>query len=163
MYYERYSDTDDLSDHSKVRDSARAWVLGDYLDAPEFKMFALKHLFDIHGVSAHGRQSATINPETIDYVCSNSNESSEIYKLYQAVVAAGWSTRSFVKFDDKNKRLWNEVWDKHSGFRNNLFEMLYVKDSIRSALELRQELLDEEKGRLAYTQYDEVLEEEVYE
>jgi hypothetical protein len=46
IYYRSCDYRDDLKDRSKIRGSAKAWVLGDYLDATEFKNLAMRNLHD---------------------------------------------------------------------------------------------------------------------
>ncbi|KAF1974701.1 hypothetical protein BU23DRAFT_635457 [Bimuria novae-zelandiae CBS 107.79] len=93
IYFGRYTYKDDLTDHYRVRDSAKAWVLGDYLDAVEFKNFAMRNLYNMYlPPGEETRPKTGIGHQMVDYCCSRASENSSLYGLIKDVLVVNWHT-----------------------------------------------------------------------
>ncbi|KAF2852905.1 hypothetical protein T440DRAFT_487920 [Plenodomus tracheiphilus IPT5] len=82
-------------------DSAKAWVLGDYIDAPTFKRLALGGLCDIFLPSDEIQYPKSgFGPEAIDYCCRNSIAGSSLHQFYVAIAGSFWTHSKIVHFND---------------------------------------------------------------
>ncbi|CBX99902.1 predicted protein [Plenodomus lingam JN3] len=125
LYYGKYDDKDDLANHEKIRDSAKAWVLGDYLDAPTFKALAIRGLCDVYLPECKRPYPRSgFGPETIDFCCDHSTPDSSLYRLYLTIAGMFWTHRKIVHITKENEYAWTAVWDTHPHFRNELFGRL---------------------------------------
>jgi hypothetical protein len=86
VYFGHYSNTDKLEDPARIRDSARAWVLGDYLDAVAFKNFAMKSLHKIYFPADTKIPKSIVGPKLIDYCCAMATVNSKLYQFFIAVL-----------------------------------------------------------------------------
>ncbi|KAJ4305195.1 hypothetical protein N0V90_000726 [Kalmusia sp. IMI 367209] len=119
IYYGRYSYKDDLIGALRIRDSAKAWVSGDYLDAVEFKNLAIRNLYDIYMPSGGGRPKSGIGPDMVDYCCSKTAPRSRLSMFVLSVLLQNWHHKDIIHYQKKNGK-WNDVWEQHSEFRNDL-------------------------------------------
>jgi uncharacterized CHY-type Zn-finger protein len=119
IYYGCYDSQDKLEDHNKIRDSARNWVIGDYLDATEFKNFAIRNLHDIYFPLGRDPKIG-ISANAIDYCCKNSTAKSPLYSLYLKFAIRWFHRRDLVHYSVKNCSEWRAIWDMHVSFRNAL-------------------------------------------
>jgi hypothetical protein len=132
IYYGCYDSQDKLDDHNKIRDSAKIWVIGDYLDATEFKNFAMRNLHDIY--LPPGRDlKIGISANAIDYCCKNSTVRSSLYSLYLKFAIRWFHRRDLVDYSEKNCSEWREIWDVHLSFRNALLFWLNSTEKERGA------------------------------
>lgn len=131
VYYGSCSYHDDLKDHSKIRDSARAWVLGDYLDATEFKNFAMRTLHDTYFPSGHADPKVGISANAVDYCCKHTTVDSPLHNLYLKFAIRWWHRRSLIDYSNENRSEWNALWDKHASFRNSLLFWLNSREEQR--------------------------------
>lgn len=88
MYYGHYSCPDDTGD--KISEYAEAWVLGDYLDAMEFKNFAMRKLHLLYFRPNKIAPGGQVGPSTIDYCCAMTPANSKLVKLCTDVLIAYW-------------------------------------------------------------------------
>jgi hypothetical protein len=135
MYFGRYSYCDDLQDATRIRDSAKAWVMGDYLDAVGFKNFALKNLHGIYFPPDNQAPRSTVGPELIDYCCAMSPVNSSLYNLISDVLIVFWDDCNVVIYNDTNNKQWDEIWDEHRKFRNSI---LYYTNQTKSGRAMRR-------------------------
>jgi hypothetical protein len=126
IYYGCYNCQD------KIRDSARHWVIADYLDAIEFKNFAMRNLHDIYFPAGRDPKIG-ISANAIDYCCTNSTVGSPLYNLYLKFCIRWFHRRSLVDYTDKNRLEWSAIWDVHSSFRNILLFWLNSNEITRAA------------------------------
>jgi hypothetical protein len=120
MYFDRYTYKDDLTDYLRVRDSAKAWVLGDYIDAVGFKNFAIRNLYNIYmpsGIDANPKTG--IGPEMVDYCCSRTLPNSHLSELVKVFLIHNWHSVALIRYDYPTDS-WNAIWDRHAEFRNDL-------------------------------------------
>lgn len=113
IYFGRYTYKDDLADLLRVRDSEKAWVLGDYLDVVEFKNFAICRLHTIY--MAPGwleRRTIAIGPEMVSYCCSKTASRSRLYLLIKAFLVQNWHRKDLVYNDISNRHLWDLIWEQ---------------------------------------------------
>lgn len=119
MYYGRYMHKDDLENYFCVRPSAKAWVLGDYLDAVEFKDFAMHYLHEIYMPTADDDEIddnsplTGIGPGMIGYCCSKTAPQSRLYRLVKAFLVQNWHDNQFIQYDYTNREEWDSVWAQH--------------------------------------------------
>lgn len=150
MYYKTYTGTDNLRDHTRVPDSAKVWVLGDYLDAPRLKKFAIDSLIDMYlPKRGDGPIKSSFGPEAIRYCCENSISGSALYELYVGAAATYWRHRNVVQYNDANQRAWNAVWEGFPDFRNELFRLMTLlpKDTVENTIHrLGRRVADMEKA-----------------
>lgn len=126
LYCGKYIDKDNLDDHSKVRDSTKAWVLGDYLDAPGFKRLAIRELCNIYLPEGKGLcPRSGFGLETIDFCCRNSTADNLLHQFYLGITGRFWGHNKIVHLNDCDGEAWNAVWEEHPHFRNELFAKLF--------------------------------------
>jgi hypothetical protein len=145
MYYGRYSYRDDLTDSLKVRDSAKAWVLGDYLDAVEFKNFAMRNLYDIYFPS-QGSPKTGVGAAAIQHCCSTTLTNSRLCKLYGDILVVYWHDPTIIQYSAANQSEWENIWDKHQEFRNNVLYFTNQQPEDRSK---KQKELDNYLAKLS--------------
>jgi hypothetical protein len=104
IYYGRYSYQDDLNDHNRIRDSAKAWVFGDYLDAVDFKNFAIRNLYDIYFPPGHADPKAGIGANAIEYCCKNTTAHSPLHSLYLKFAITWFHRRDLVHYTAENRQ-----------------------------------------------------------
>lgn len=68
----QYTWRDDMRVRDGIRESAKAWMLGEYLEAAEFQNLAMRNLYNTY----RGRPRSGIGPDAIGYVCKNCTEDS---------------------------------------------------------------------------------------
>jgi hypothetical protein len=124
-YYGQYKNQDDLKVHNKVRDSARAWILGDYLDAVQFKNYAMRQLYNIYfpgdGDGGSGHPAAGIGPKTVEHCYGETPVGSHLRNLYLNFAERHWHTSyPLMNYDVSTIDEWNLVWDHYPEFRNDL-------------------------------------------
>jgi hypothetical protein len=129
LYYGHYTLSDDPVGSDGIRDDAKAWVLGDYLDAPEFKNCAMRSLYDTYFPTS-GSCGVSINARTIDYCCSNSGLNSPLRKLYESAAIGYWHDQRVVALSRSNKDKWDRVWQKHPEFSATL--IFYLNSSVET-------------------------------
>lgn len=120
IYFGRYSYRDDLSDHTRIRDSAKAWVLGDYLDAVYLKNFAMHNLHEIYFPSNDQMPKSTVGPEAIDNCCAMTPTNSKLYNFFNDVLVVYWHSLDVINYTNANRGFWEEIWDEHPELRNDL-------------------------------------------
>jgi hypothetical protein len=120
IYFGRYSYRDDLQDVTRIRDSAKAWVLGDYLDAVEFKNFAMKNLHSIYFPPDNQMPKSTVGPELVEYCCSNSPVTSHLHALFKDILITYWHDIVIIHYRQETREKWNTIWDEHRDFRNDV-------------------------------------------
>jgi hypothetical protein len=133
IYYSRYSYHDNLNNNSKVRDSAKAWVLGDYLDAVEFKNFAIRTLYYIYFPSDCSKPKCGVGPKAIEHCCTKATEESGLVALYLSVLVVYWGEPGFISYVGDSSDEWDAIWERHHGFRNNLLRGLSQEKEDRKA------------------------------
>ncbi|KAF1920856.1 hypothetical protein BDU57DRAFT_418573, partial [Ampelomyces quisqualis] len=131
LYYGRYSYHDNLRNSSKVRDSAKAWVLADYLDAVEFKNFAIRSLYSIYFPSDHSGPKCGVGPNAIEHCCSKASEESGLVALYLSVLVVYWGDTGFISYVGDLSDEWDAIWERHPGFRNDLLRGLGQRKEVR--------------------------------
>jgi hypothetical protein len=131
IYYGRYSCRDDLKDPNKIRDSAKAWVFGDYLDATEFKNFAIRDLHDNYFPPGHADPKIGIGANAIDYCCKNTTAGSPLYNLYLKFAIRWYHRGDLVHYTAENRSEWDALWDEHTAFRNSLLYYLNQREDER--------------------------------
>jgi hypothetical protein len=104
MYFGEYVSTDDLKDHTRIRDTAKAWVMGDFLDAIEFKNYSMKELYNIYNFGQRGDSISGIGPQLIDFVCSRSLENSSLRKFFLDVCVAYWHRTEGIQYNEETKK-----------------------------------------------------------
>jgi hypothetical protein len=124
IYYGRYSYEDDLDDRNRIRDSTKAWVIGDYLDATEFKNFAIRNLYEIYFPPGSTKPRVGVGANAIDYVCKHSTVGSPLYTLHLDFAITWFHLPGFFDYSWENRPKWNELWDEHPAFRNELLYYL---------------------------------------
>lgn len=134
MYFGRYSYRDDLNDPMRIRDSAKTWILGDYLDAVEFKNFAMRKLYDIYLPAGGGKPKAAITAFTVKYILERVLTGSPLETLYKHVLVKYYHDTLVVKNEMKDVHSWNEVWDRFAVFRNDLLYFLNQGESARETM-----------------------------
>ncbi|KAF2655866.1 hypothetical protein K491DRAFT_577611, partial [Lophiostoma macrostomum CBS 122681] len=115
-----YEDHDDLTNHRIVRNSAKAWVLGDYLVAPGFKNYAMLQLYNIYHPKDGSAPKSGICPATIKHCCSHSPVNSPLRNLYFDIMLELFKDKTVVNYSDKLRQEWDEVWELHRDFSNDL-------------------------------------------
>lgn len=120
MYFGRYTYKDDLNDSTRVREGAKTWVLGDYLDAVEFKNFSIRNLYEIYMPSTPASVKAGIGPEMVGYCCSKTVSGSPLYRLVSRVLARYWHQDHVIRYQSWDRELWEEVWEKYADLRNDV-------------------------------------------
>jgi hypothetical protein len=119
VYFGRYSYRD-LQDGTRIRDSAKAWVLGDYLNAVEFKNFAMKNLHSFYFPPNDQVSKSKVEPELVDYCCTNSPVTSYLYALFRDILITYWHDNSITNYRRETREKWNTIWDEHRDFRNDV-------------------------------------------
>jgi hypothetical protein len=132
IYYGRYSYLDDLEDQNRIRDSARAWVLGDYLDAVEFKNFAMRNLHDIYFPPGDAKPKVGIGANAIDYCCKHATARSTLNNLYLKFTIKWYHDQDLIGYTAKNRWEWDALWDEHRAFRNRLLYYLNQRECERA-------------------------------
>jgi len=140
MYYGRYSFVDDLNHQNRVRDSAKAWVLGDYLDATEFKNFAMQNLHDIYFPSGNARPKVGIGADAISHCCRNTIAKSPLHNLYLKFTIRWFHDGDLINYTSKTRAAWEALWEEHPAFRNSLLYYLNQCEADRASF---MENLDE--------------------
>ncbi|KAF2445178.1 hypothetical protein P171DRAFT_341148, partial [Karstenula rhodostoma CBS 690.94] len=119
MYFGRYTYKDDLTDHLRLRDSAKAWILGDYFDAVEFKNFAIRNLHDVYmSPGSGGRPKTGIGPKMVDYCYSQTASGSPLSQLVLAFLVQNWHDSDIIHYDGGGS--WELVWAQHPTLRDEL-------------------------------------------
>jgi hypothetical protein len=134
MLFGFYQDKDDLTNHDKVRDCARAWVLGDYLVAPAFKNFAMLQLYNIFHPKDGSAPKSGITPAAIQHCCDNSPMGSSLRKFFLHAMVAFWSDKSVVHYHERLRHKWQEVWAAHPDFSEALIFFLHSGKSATSVI-----------------------------
>ncbi len=119
LYFGRYSYRDDLEDYNRIRDSAKAWVMGDYLHAVEFKNFAIKNLHEIY-FPAIGPPRAVMGPKMIEYCYANSYHYSPLCQLCMAFLIRNWHREDRIVYQQTNREEWGKIWVKYPEFNEAL-------------------------------------------
>lgn len=130
MYFGEYLSTDDLKDCTRIRDTARAWVMGDFLDAIEFKNYSMKELYSIYNPGLGGDPIPGIGHQLIDFVCSRSLRDSPLWEFFHNVCVAYWHRIEVIQYDLDTKKEWDAVWGRHESFRN---ELLYYTNQMEES------------------------------
>jgi hypothetical protein len=130
IYYGSCDYRDNLEDRSKIRGSAKAWVLGDYLDATEFKNLAMRNLHDAYFPSGRKDPKVDISANAIDFCCRNSPVDSPLQNLYLKL-AIRWWHRIVVDCSIANCSEWSAIWDQYPSFRDDLRYWLNSKEEQR--------------------------------
>lgn len=104
-----------------IRESAKAWMLGEYLVAPAFQNVAMRNL---HTTYRGPRPRSGIGADVIEYVCENCTEESPLYRFVQDITIAYWTNKSVVEDDSQAKEAWKKLLAKLPGFRDVLLERL---------------------------------------
>jgi hypothetical protein len=120
MYFGRYSYRDNLQDGTRIRDSAKAWVLGDYLDAVELKNFAMRNLYSIYFPPDNQMPKSKVGPELVDYCCTNSPVVSHLYALLKDILITYWHDINIIRYSRETCEKWNTIWDEHRDLRNDV-------------------------------------------
>ena len=132
-----------LLDHTQVHDSAKAWVLGDYLDAVYFKNFAIKSLHEIYSTSSNWSPNSVIGPQVIDYCCAMAPTSSNLYQFILDILIAHWDEELVVIYNTENHQQWDDIWIEHPQLaRNLLFSLNQPRDARREKLRDPAEYLE---------------------
>jgi hypothetical protein len=84
LYFGHYTLLHGSCDVNGIRDDAKAWVLGDYLDAIDFKDCAIRNLYATYFPNGYDYK-VQIYATTIDYCCSNSMPDSLLRTFYRTV------------------------------------------------------------------------------
>lgn len=132
MYYGRYSFVDDLNHQNRVRDSAKAWVFGDYLDATEFKNFAMQNLHDIYFPPGNARPKVGIGADAISYCCRNTTTGSPLHNLYLKFTIRWFHDGDLIDYTSKSRTEWDTLWEEYPGFRNSLLYFLNQSEADRA-------------------------------
>ncbi len=138
MYYASVSHFPML-EQFQVPESAAAWVLGDYLDAIEFKNCAMDHLFHAYMVTTIPWRTKPLLPSAIEYCCVNSTPGSRLRKLYLSIAVKYWTEKSRVVYNasytdhSSYSEHWSEIWTKYPEFRDELLRSLCQKDLVETA------------------------------
>jgi hypothetical protein len=110
IHYGRYTiKNDDLSDGTRIRPDAKAWVLGDYLQATDFKNFAMNNLHKIY-MPEERYPKAAVGPEMVLFCHCESSEGSALSRLIQAFLVQNWHNPRLVRFEELNA--WDCVWSE---------------------------------------------------
>jgi hypothetical protein len=131
MYFGRYTYRDNLRDKVRVRDAAKAWVLGDYLGAVEFTNFAMKNLYDIYFPPNDQQPKSGIGPELVEYCCEKSSIDSTLYCLIKDALIYYWSNIEVVVNDTVNRKHWDSLWRLHPGLASDLLFYTNQDDECR--------------------------------
>jgi hypothetical protein len=131
VYFGRYSNIDKLEDTARIRDSARAWVLGDCLDAVAFKNFAMKSLHNIYFPAHTKIPKLTVGPKLIDYCCAMTTGNSKLYQFFIAVLVGYWHDNDIICYSHKEREQWDAIWDEHRDVRSDVLFYTNQKPSIR--------------------------------
>ena len=105
---------------ARVALDAQAWTLADYLDAPEFKNYAMREVYETYCPWDRIRPMASLNAELIIFVCENTPEQSPLWKFILNVAVMYWHDRSVVEYSPQNQEQWNQIWKEHDEIRNAL-------------------------------------------
>jgi hypothetical protein len=133
MYLGHYNRRDDLENSTRIRDSAKAWVLGDYLDAVEFKNFAMKDLHSIYFPPKNKQPLSTIGPELVDYCCAMTPVRSKLYALTTDVLIVYWHDNKIVQYSSDNREEWDKIWDEHRDLRSDVLFLTNQKTAVRKS------------------------------
>lgn len=142
----QYTYRDDLTVHEGVRESAKAWVLGEYLDAPKFQNLAMRNLFNIY----KGYTRSGVGPESILYICENCESSSPLYRFYRDVTCTYWGNKDIVVEEDSGGVYivdWAIVFERYPDFRDDL--LLGTRDGGSHIKPFGQYRVPEEEDRVA--------------
>jgi hypothetical protein len=143
LYYHNYSTVDVIESLFQTRIDTKAWVLGDYLDAPEFKDFAMHRLYFAYFPKQPSQLQACISAEVIDYDCSNSASGSSLDKLFKSIAVRYWHDQGVVEITPENNDAWNMKWDNYPDFRNYVLYLLnQTKDEREMCVDDLEDLLD---------------------
>lgn len=133
MCYGTYIYRDNLQDHFKIGDSAKAWVLGDYLDAIEFKNFAMRNLYKIYLPENMSAPLSGIGPKAIEYCCSNTSTISPLTRFFKDVLTKYWYSTDVIKYGLDSRSDWDAIWNSCPEFRNSLLFHTNQKSKGRSS------------------------------
>ncbi|KAF2006892.1 hypothetical protein P154DRAFT_597263 [Amniculicola lignicola CBS 123094] len=119
----KYTSTDDLHDEGRIRNSVRAWVLGDFLKAANFRNCAIKEFHEIYfsDLKAPDKVVPVVTPALIDYIMSRTKPDTMLQRLLYRVCAFYWEDTKVVQVDEEK---WFDLFDKHTRFSNKLLKGL---------------------------------------
>jgi hypothetical protein len=118
IYYGQYSCAPDTA--NKISEYAEAWVMGDYLDATDFKNFAMRKLYSLYCRPKPGAPIGEVDPLTIDYCCAMTPASSKLVKFYTDVLIAYWHEIDVIIYRKTHRAAWSEIWNEHTTLRDDV-------------------------------------------
>ena len=120
MYFGRYTYRDNLRDKLRVRDAAKAWVLGDYLGAVEFTNLAMKNMYDIYFPSNAQQPKSGIGPQLVEYCCEKSSTDSKLFGFISNALVYYWHHIEVVICDNVNRKHWDSLWMLYPALTSDL-------------------------------------------
>jgi hypothetical protein len=120
MFYNLYRQELSTSKTDEVYIHAKAWILGNHIDATEFKNYAIKKIWEIYNPFADPYPLATLTPGIIDLVCNNTVEGSPLWNLVLSVAIAYWHDREVIPCENGDHEVWGRLWDVQKEFRDAL-------------------------------------------
>lgn len=119
IYYGQCSYNDDREEPCSVLDSAKAWVLGDDLEALEFKNFHMRNLYGVYMPFGSTKPKAKIGPELVAYCYTKTTKDSKLSLFILSVLVQNWGDNFVVSCNNSNKEEWISIWEEH-GLGNDL-------------------------------------------
>ncbi|ORY10390.1 hypothetical protein BCR34DRAFT_485791 [Clohesyomyces aquaticus] len=121
IFYGEYTDSDDLYNWNTVRDSVKAGVLSDFLQADGFRIFAMRKLPDVFTREVWKNGSGSnINPGAIEFVCQNCEPGDALYDFFMDVTTTFWPNKAVVIPENSDELQWSDVFQHWPGFRDAL-------------------------------------------
>ncbi|OCL01414.1 hypothetical protein AOQ84DRAFT_403051 [Glonium stellatum] len=132
-----YSEDCDIIKHCNYEDGVyngvRAWVLGDKLRVRGFKNFALRQLHKLLIPLDGNEPLCHIEPIEIRYAYNNTLPESELQRFFLLATAAYWDCgHDKIKYLIKSED-WEDLWEEHRDFRNDLLRNLLSSREVRLA------------------------------
>ncbi|KAF2655867.1 hypothetical protein K491DRAFT_692506 [Lophiostoma macrostomum CBS 122681] len=134
MLYGLYHHQRSAGRPARVMLDAQAWALADYLDAPEFKNYAMRELYETFCPWGGLYPLSTLKPQLIMFVCDNTPQHSPLWKFILNVAVMHWHDQKVVEYGPQNQDLWNTIWAEHEDFRNALLFTTNQDHTARSSI-----------------------------
>lgn len=147
MYYDKITHNIDVTDNKKVMQTAKAWVLGEQLNAPAFQDCAMRKLFELYEddrlhtapIPRNQEGSVCLIPcwnrifgpnrqrklpivgyNIIDYCYATSGVNSELSRFFTDLLEVFWHDNTVVNYHDGNREKWKCVFEQQPRLKDHL-------------------------------------------
>ncbi|KAF2872064.1 hypothetical protein BDV95DRAFT_33915 [Massariosphaeria phaeospora] len=124
MFRGQYTCRDEFGKRDGILEAAKAWILGDQLEATKFQNLAMHKLYMIYKPGGRAPPLCGLTAHAIRYICENCAPDSLLYVFFNDVAVAYWTNREVVVHEKGTQREWLQLFKKYPYFRDKLLTRL---------------------------------------